>query len=92
MSDATTVITALDALVKDIAGDKLSAAAQAKLALYSGIVGSLLNEALPVINSKINWAAIETGVAQALAGIEATYDAIEGKAATDQADVASPTV
>jgi len=54
MSDATTVTTALDALVKDIAGDKLSASAQAKLALYSGIVGSLLNEALPVIDSKIN--------------------------------------
>lgn len=81
-SSASAVVTALDGLLTDILGSRLSAADKAKLTLYSGIVAMLLDAALPAIDGKIDWAAIESGIAQVLSGIDATYTAISRTPAT----------
>ncbi|CAI9119525.1 hypothetical protein [Brytella acorum] len=85
MADANTLITGLVALVEDAAGDSISTASKAKIALYTGVLGSALNAVLPEISSKIDWAALESALTTGLTGIDTAYKGVE--AAIAQASV-----
>lgn len=89
MADANTVVTSLETLLFDALGDQIDAATKTKITLYSSVVGTLLNQALPVISSTVDWPAIEGGIAQAASGIDAVLAAVRAPVVATSAGVAA---
>ncbi|CAI9119339.1 hypothetical protein [Brytella acorum] len=77
MADANTLLTGLVTLIEEAAGNAMSTDAKAKIALYTGILGSAMNAILPEINGRIDWATLETALATGLSGIDTAYKGVE---------------
>lgn len=91
MSDVNTVVAALDTLLFDTLGDQIDAATKTKITLYSGLVGSLLGQALPMVSTTIDWSAIVGGITQVANGIDVVLIAARGPVVT-ASDATTPAV